>query len=337
MIHKSLSLLLAGMVAMALISGGAAVAGDYHTAATLHCSDCHIMHASKDGTLYNGGAGNDKLLQGASVNALCLTCHDNNAGVPDVVATGGTVTTPGDTLIQDYNSVDPYGNGAGSFQGDYATASSGVGHNLYATSALTAIQGTWTSDPTGMKCSDCHSVHSATNWRNLKTKPGGIATAITIAAGTQVFEDVAFTAPPASTGQVRDHYKASNVGFADTANIVSWCVGCHTNITSSATTKHPQSVAVSAISDAGAHWTGGTGVGFGTTVGDGTAGIPRVRFGQTGASYAAVTTAAATNQVFCLTCHKGHGSKYDSTLVWPHYEGGADQTSACGQCHNKGA
>jgi formate-dependent nitrite reductase cytochrome c552 subunit len=81
----------------------------------------------------------------------------------------------------------------------------------------------------------------------------------------------------------------------------------------------------------------GAGTGFGVDVGDALAGIPRVRFSQVGTTYATSGTVGTANKVFCLSCHKAHGSKYDSTVVWPHYtSGAADQTSACGQCHNSG-
>lgn len=327
---------LSGLVAMLLMVGGVAVAGDYHTGSGLHCTDCHIMHASKDGTTYNSGTGYGNLLKAASANVLCMQCHDGtDTTAPDIAATG-TAASPNDTLGISYTS--KYKNSAGYFQSDWSSAQSNVAHDLYATGALTAVQGTWTSGTSGITCADCHDPHGTANYRNLLLQPGTAGVDINVRSGTEVFLREAITVP-ATASATATHYDTSAVGFDDVNNVVSWCLGCHTNITTGASDtppkKHPQDVPVSGAD--GAHWTGGTGAGFGTDVGDGTSGIPRVRFAANGTDYTTTTTVATTNQVFCLTCHKAHGSKYDSTVVWPYYEGGADQTSACDQCHNKGA
>jgi hypothetical protein len=86
------------------------------------------------------------------------------------------------------------------------------------------------------------------------------------------------------------------------------------------------------------HWISGQGIGFGSLISENRPGIPRVRFAQPGASYAACSTVAASNQVFCLSCHKAHGSKYKFGLLWPYYTHAAlDESSGCAQCHNHGA
>jgi len=334
--NKSIAALLACLVGATLMLGGVALAGDYHQGSGLHCTDCHIMHASKDGTTYNSGTGYDNLLKAASATALCMQCHDGaDATAPDIVATG-TAAAPNDTLGTAYAS--KYKNSGGYFQSDYGSAQSGEGHDLYATSALTAIQGTWTSGTDGMVCADCHDPHGTANYRNLLLQPGTGGVDISVRSGTEVYLREAITIPPTAAATAI-HYDTSAVGFDDVNHVVDWCLDCHTNITTGSgdtpPKKHPQDVAVSGAE--GSHWTGGTGSGFGTDVGDESSGIPRIRFAQDGASYAATTTVADTNQVFCLSCHKTHGSRYDSTALWPYYEGGADQTSACDQCHNKGA
>lgn len=333
LIYRSVVLLLATITVALLTFGGVAVAGDYHKGSGLHCTDCHIMHASKDVTTYNSGTGFSTLLKAASANALCMQCHDGaDTTAPDLVASG-TAASPNDTLGISYTS--KYKNSAGYFQSDYSSAQSGKAHDLYATGALTATQGTWASGASGIDCADCHDPHGTANYRNLVLQPGTGGADISIASGTEVFLKEAITVP-ATASDTATHYDTSAVGFDDVNHIVNWCVDCHTNITTG--NKHPQNSAISGAGE-GAHWTSGTTgtPGFGTDVGDGSSGIPRVRFAQSGGSYAATTTAADTNQVFCLSCHKAHGSKYDSTVVWPYYEGGADQTSACDQCHNKGA
>ena len=155
------------LIAVTFATG--AFAGDYHNGGGLVCSDCHIIHASKDGTLYNGGNGNPGLLKVASGNDLCLSCHDGtDTTAPDEVATG-TAAAPNDTLGTAYASV--YKNAAGFFQSNLTTTATNYGHDLGG-GAVTAIQGTWVSDTTGMKCTDCHDAHGNANYRNLKTRPG---------------------------------------------------------------------------------------------------------------------------------------------------------------------
>jgi hypothetical protein len=315
--------LVGAVVVVALVAASGAFAGEYHYGTTLNCANCHVMHGSYNGTLYNGGAGFAMLLKG-TVNQTCLSCHDTTSR--DVVATG-TAAAPNDTISVAHPS--KYKNSSGFFQSDWATALSPVGHDL-GPSQVTAIQGSWISEAGGMKCTDCHDAHGTPNWRNLLPRPGTAGADVEIIEGTDVH-----IKPGVTTWA--DKMDTDSVAFNDGApnKIVSWCLGCHTNIT--AGDKHPQDKSLAGSKADGAHWVSGTGTGFGTDVGDGTAGIPRVRFAQTGTDYTSSMTVADTNRVFCLSCHKAHGSKYDSTLVWPHYtDGAADQTSACGQCHNAG-
>ena len=69
-----------------------------------------------------------------------------------------------------------------------------------------------------------------------------------------------------------------------------------------------------------------------STSDDTVAGIPRLRFGSAAGSS---SVASASDTVFCLSCHKAHGSKYKAGIVWPLSVTGADSTSGCQQCHAK--
>ncbi len=327
------SILTLAVLVGALLACGAALAANYHTGSDLHCSDCHVMHGSYNGTTYNGGSGIDNLLKG-SANAMCLACHDGtDTAAPDIVASG-TAASPNNTISTAYT--DKYGGSGGFFQSDTTTVVSPVAHDLFATSALTAIHGTWTSGSSGMTCADCHDPHGTTNYRNLLSDPDGDTTDALITIDSDVYLN--------ATTPITSYYAAGNVGFNEPNDIVAWCTGCHTNTasdTASPWAKHPMddNAEIADLSSTlQTHWTTGTGNGFDTDVDDATSGIPRVRFAQTGTSFALVTTVGTANEVMCLTCHKAHGSKYDSTTVWPHYvDDNADQTSACDQCHDKGA
>jgi len=77
-----------------------------------------------------------------------------------------------------------------------------------------------------------------------------------------------------------------------------------------------------------AHWVDGTGAGFD---------VPRSRFlNNPATSYSAATSVSADNTVFCLSCHKVHGSENPDGLLWPE-QGGTVGPNGCDQCHNKSA
>ena len=370
-------------VGVALLGAvSAALAGEYHTGNALKCTQCHVMHASNQGTYYGTGGptnptGFPDLLMNASPNAQCLSCHGSS--VLEITSATGTAAAPNMIYTGGETYTSLYGSSAGIFQSDCLTASTTCGHNLFATAPLTAIQGTWQSSATGMQCVDCHDPHGNANYRNLRTNPGTATGPINIyssygTGGSWTLAVPAVTDP--GTYQVferaKTKYNTDDVAFNAVNNMSTWCEGCHTNIESTApTNKHPQNVAVSGLDDGGANWVAGVdgSPGFmstnapqapsaftsGTT---GTAdGIPRLRFAQSGTTFAACggpatspigagTTAgvATTNQVFCLTCHKAHGGQYSQNLVWPNgyytTPGGhtpvAQAFAGCNQCHAKG-
>jgi hypothetical protein len=73
-----------------------------------------------------------------------------------------------------------------------------------------------------------------------------------------------------------------------------------------------------------AHWEAGVGSGFSTT---------RLRFVVSGAAdfTAAAVVDARSNGVFCLTCHKAHGSDEAFGMTWPLGDG--YRAPGCDQCH----
>lgn len=343
---------------------GTAVAENAHAGHDLHCTNCHVMHATRnDGVPVDPANpnGNAHLLLRGTINETCLSCHDGGS-LPDVVASGkSTDTTPASTgLNADYTG-DPYLNSGGYFLSDWATdgvaAGSKFGHDLKRNAPVTAIQGTWTSEGNGMLCTECHETHGNENYRNLKLQPGGGGTDIDVTVGTLAGDDVrvnpTLNAPPPSDPPVtykRLRFRTDNVAFNAPNDVSDWCLDCHTNIDSH-TTKHPVN---RSLDDADAdnvdkvNWLAGLsggGTGFGTTVeatSGGEYGVPRVRFGQGGADFTACSTAATTNEVNCLTCHKAHGSSFDSGLCWPYLRYSSlnyypiDAGAACQQCHDRG-
>lgn len=352
---------------IALVTGlwaTAGFAGDWHDTPShnLGCSTCHIMHASKatthssgtkiyptTATMPNPSGISTSLITSVTINNVCCGCHSDgtsSSGTPKVMSTGGTAAAPTSSVAGGQYGAE--GPSAGFFQTDAfdrSTTPTGVGvpnptaHDLGVPGEATPC-GTWVMRATGMACTDCHDPHANSNWYNLRLRPGNASSDCNITYGTSGSYDVLFnvanTAAKDATNTTA-HYKYSGVGFNNPAAIVTWCEGCHDTVETGA--KHPQNVAVAGLPDGGANWTVAAdgGVGFGSAIDDGTTGIPRVRFGQSGSTYADCRTVATTNKVFCLTCHKAHGSLYDSNFVWPYYtSGNKDQNSGCAQCHNHG-
>jgi hypothetical protein len=311
----------------------------YHNRAALVCSDCHTMHSSQQHS-YSGGASvsppsgppetypwttapTAKLLRRVSSAQICLACHDGQPGVPDVV--GGDANGLGDDraagLFADLNASNYKGHNLSPSPGDLCTRCHFGGNFTTA----------------GVTCTDCHNPHGNGGYRNLQwaSSPNNPSQPKIIAFAN-------------ATGI--NKYRQDNIGYTAPNGDNTWrevtniCADCHHVFVSPSYTestspfkKHPGT-----NSDAGAYvpinrsgassdptnWVNG-GNGFS---------VPRVPFlVQNATNYAQATAIAPTNEVFCLTCHKAHGSAYSFGLRWPYDGTGAPGTApaGCQQCHNR--
>jgi hypothetical protein len=162
----------------ALVWAGGASAGDYHRLASLRCSQCHTMHASRAHGLNNGVAdpdfpnvvGNggpfDKLLIANGVNALCLTCHDAKGTAPDVIGANTGMGPAGTRSAGALNGSD--------LSGGHIVTGEGyqdwMGHTMNAGEQPPGFTGgAWfpSTGAEGFNCSNCHAVHGSPAYRNL--------------------------------------------------------------------------------------------------------------------------------------------------------------------------
>ena len=321
---------------------GSAAAFDvasYHRGANLFCSQCHTMHASEahaglasePGSYPRAYTPQPKLLKAADPVTLCLMCHDNQAGMPDVVGTD--INALNDRAAGYFGDVDlPNDNGhkiATGIDTEVLCERCHDAENVHDAAGFVTAS---------VSCIDCHNPHGNGRPRNVQwaSYPGGEY-------------PFGYYIRPGATGLAR--YESNNVAYpapngtnfnAEGIEITNMCIDCHHSIFNSTdvdTThvKHPVynsewaqrntiSQGDAKGSTVSSHWISGTGAGFLET--------PRVHYIVRGAlTFEAATTVAATNGVFCLSCHKAHGSNEPFGLVFHATPGG----EGCDQCHNKSA
>ena len=341
----------------------AAIAGDYHTGTTLVCSDCHIMHASKqhpngDGRLdavptpFVNLTPNARLLIGSvgdgSVNATCLNCHDNSPNGPDVFGQNTGMYTGVTRMAGALNgTVGSHTLGTP----DYGAYSDNTGHTLG--SKAVPPGGTWTGNATdGLQCTNCHSAHGAARYRNLTSRPGTVvspdARYVFYEVGANASTPQTVDVLERSSAQTAAHYRYDNIDYeepkADSSHYAGWCKGCHTNF-------HGQA--------------GGPEIG-----GDATGTNPWVRHPTTTINMSVSYMnrwRAATNKLkvmdsqglwtgagadstnptltpSCMTCHKAHGNGNPFGLVYVIGTGtmtdegdGGQYRDTCRQCHSQGS
>lgn len=366
-----------------LAAATVAYAGDWHTAEQLRCSECHTMHYSRthnfnytvDGrSTFVGSdataAGNNGLIYEASVNALCLGCHDGSTTIADVLETSSKAAF-----------VDKRAAGAltePTSAGDWLPS---MGHTLDLAQnppgwagTLDATSPAWTV--AGLECSDCHSVHGVNKgYRNLGNSHGRVVLADWTTAQPLYTINAALntdpgTLQPAGTGidmasdvtelAARD-YQASHNRFASASGAYrmdAFCGACHGNFHSDAGVnaapgpfkRHPtfqgflSNARLIKNTDRTTWWNDASRLVK-----------PVFKTASTGATNATAGQFSAG----CLSCHKGHGNRNSFALISPasaitqdtvdanEEDGNADETAVvagqpvgvrnlCMQCHSQG-
>lgn len=298
----------------------------------LECNRCHTMHYSEDGKALQSGEGPFvHLLTKERSTELCLSCHDGQVGAPDVIGE------------EDANHLTE--RAAGFFT--QMNTENANGHNIQTGEinsndlCSTCHSGGNFSTAT-MGCLDCHDPHGKSpdsdpdySYRNLRWANSSDDNPILRAfikpgvAGLDVYE------------QENIGYAAPDTEESDWREVTNICLRCHHNFADDGFTRNSEGVCFrhpSTDSERGIwepiggngspktdteHWKTGTGPSF--TIG-------RVPFVVSGAvDYAEARSGSVPNEVFCLTCHKAHGSKYENALRWS-----PSSSKGCQQCHNKG-
>jgi hypothetical protein len=304
------------VIAVAVLAwSGLAVAGEYHNYDSLKCSQCHTMHASRQHELNSAkedqgyliaNQGNPKpsLLLAGSVNETCLSCHDGAKG-PDVF---GSAASAGLRSAGALNGT-VVGHTLGTAGDVAATAyADWMGHTMGAKVVPPGYTGTGNWATEEFECSDCHSVHGSTAFRNLGKRGRAIA-AVSPVISYQMGGafDPAYDVNIATVGNsdATADITFGNGGVANfkgaattpTNNMNVFCAGCHGNFHGevNGVNRHPVGDLAGTMSTTG-------------TIGADALKLVRPIFLDAGKASFAVS---------CLTCHKGHGNARGYGLVYP--------------------
>lgn len=295
MLRHPISLFLALLIFLPLTLN----AGDWHTTNQLICSDCHTMHNSQNGQPMRYdllSSPSPHLLRHASSLSLCIYCHDGtNPDAPDVISSVTYVSDP-----------------AGGFFTNTGGTASNTSHNLGMASPELSPG---SSDSLILTCISCHNPHGNSSYRNLQFNPPGSGNT----SDVTVVVNQTVRANGTNPAQV---YIPSNLKYK--SGMSQWCNDCHTNFhgrttgeegTASPWFRHPQEKQISGSTDADfTYWSG--------TI---TNRVPV----QTPTDD---TIPSTDDQVFCLSCHKTHGSANRSGTI---FADGTTLLSTCQQCHNQ--
>jgi hypothetical protein len=331
-----------------------AMAGDYHSGATLVCADCHTMHYSvtHEYDSANAPSGGDALAAGGpfeyllknTPNELCMQCHDGQTFAPDVVETNTNV------YVRQAGAINKVGGGA--------PYEEWKGHTLGSTALPPGNNGAYTPSAHGLECVNCHMQHGGSTYRNLTTRGAlGSAATITYVTGTNdTTKDVFQRA--ATLGDLATHYSVGNVDFNEPATTASkyatWCKNCHTDFHGA---KGGTELGGDPVSnhDWLRHPTNDVNVGAQSSHGHSKI---STAFNQTGKTnwvktmdpaglwdYASTTDAAPGDYTpSCFSCHKAHGNQNAFGLIQMDHTGtiteegtaGGTPKMLCRQCHSQG-
>jgi hypothetical protein len=280
----------------------AARAGGWHRGESLVCSDCHTMHNSEQGASMrydDSSPANGAPVLLRAANVNALCTHCHDGSVSDAPDVMGEKSAG-------YEAVDPAGGAFPSVLG----VSTDHAHDLGLAMPVTPPDG---DTAVSLSCATCHDPHGNANYRNLQYSPSGAN------RGAPLEVKVASAIPPNGTNPA-DAYASANLKYV--SGMTQWCLDCH-NLYDEATS-HPGDRTITGSVIASYDWWSGQ------------AWENRVRVQSP--TDPTPTVPSPDDRVFCLSCHKAHGSRelpgQDPNPRMLIYADGLTIDSTCIQCHD---
>lgn len=290
------------IIAAVLLLPLGSLAGNWHRFESLVCSDCHTMHGSQAHG-FGGGAvsatpapGGDWLTATSPERALLKAPADQLC----LACHDGSISFAPDVVAPVGYVADAAG---GAFETVNGTPSA-LGHDLHGSTPVTPPDG---DTAFILTCRTCHDTHGNANFRNLRPRPSGSP----LRSDVVVTVDEAVLPNGSNPAQV---YVASNLTYK--AGMSGWCRDCHSGYDEAVS--HPvDRVLYGSPSVDWAWWR---------------AVDPALRVRVQNPQDRLVPNYEQYDQVFCISCHKAHGSSNPDALI---YADGVTGESTCLQCHNR--
>jgi len=312
----------------------------------ISCSSCHTMHNSQSSTSMTGGEAEAALL-----NSSCIGCHTGTninpsiSGFPYVLdlSAGGPDYGPSDTGIG--------GNTLAGGNFYWVTSDDRKGHNVTGIvqedgelhkTPPGSISGAMSSQLTCAGEYGCHGDRSAGNSDLDSLRPGShheddapelgttVPNSYRFLHGIKGFEDEDWEFTVSATTGSEDHnqYKGvtDNDGSDDTISF--FCASCHGNFhgsnvdngdNSSPWLRHPTEIDLPTSGEHGAY----------------TSYEPAVPVASTVITNPLSDVSVSENRIIaCVSCHRAHGSPWDSILRWDYKSWPNGGYNGCAVCHS---
>ena len=267
-------------------------AGDWHYGTSAICSDCHTQHNSANGQPMRTDNDPNPVPQLLRRGTPLELCLSCHDGSNPAAP---DVVAPVSYVAEPAAGWFP---NSGGYPVDPATS---VAHHLNTPAPVIPPGGT---KPMILVCTSCHDPHGNGNYRNLKTDPTD--------SNQPPATVLAYQPATAHGSNPTQVYVPSNITYR--SGISAWCGKCH-GTTLHQGSDHPVDIAI---------W-GAAGADYSAWA---TATPPRVPVQQAVDS----TVPSQDDKVFCLSCHKAHGSNNPNALI---YADGVRRDSTGQQCHNQ--